>query len=102
MEFTKAFDLVSRHILLNNLETIGIRGVALQLFKSSLTIWFSKLESLTVETRSVKSGILQGSAISENRFIVFINNLMIVSKLDKYVHSLITLRNCMLLRTGML
>lgn len=78
IDFRKAFDLVDHRLLLGKMETCGVRGVALNWFQSFL---IGRTQSVKIgdqfsPSEVVKAGVPQGSVLSANLFIIFINDLL--------------------------
>ena len=83
LDFKKAFDTVNHDILLNKLYNYGIRRIALEWFKSYLSNRYQIVKYNNHESDPLKilCGVPQGSILSLLLFLIYINDLPMVSSL---------------------
>ena len=87
LDLAKAFDTVSPKILCRKLERLGIRGVALDWFKSYLTgrQQITRVEQHKSDLLPVHFGVPQGSILGPTLFIIYMNDMHDLQLLDAEV-----------------
>ena len=77
LDLSKAFDTVSVPILLSKLHSIGIRGIALDLFSSYLSDREQcvVIENFKSSEETLSFGVPQGSVLGPTLFLIYINEL---------------------------
>ena len=87
IDLSKAFDTIDHKILLNKLNHIGIRGVALQWIASYLANrkQYVHLNGHSSNKRTITCGVPQGSILGPLLFLIYVNDMPNSSKILKFL-----------------
>ena len=78
LDVQKAFDSINHQILFDKLENAGIRGVALDWFKSYMHNRKQRVkvgQELSNNIKNIELGVLQGSILGVILFLIYINDI---------------------------